>query len=149
MSFGKDLIARIILLIYPFLEFLLPSSILPALIPALPFTGTTIWLRIIDRLSRVCIQISNGVYVCLRVCGCMFGERLKRRHNHHHGQISRLFMPLPAWWGLRTSVEYRSGAAAPFLTMGSSAGLVTLCFSPVSIDNEKTASLRAPDKKLP
>lgn len=39
----------------------------------LHITGTTIWLRIIDRLNRVCIQISNGVYVYVRVWVCVWG----------------------------------------------------------------------------
>ena len=28
-------------------------------------TEATIWLRVIDRLNRACIQISNGVWVCV------------------------------------------------------------------------------------
>lgn len=126
-----------------------PPSTPPAAIPALRITGTTIWLRIIDRLNRVCIQISNGVYVCVCVCGCVFGERLKRRHNLHHGQISRLFMPSPAWWGSRTSVYYRSESAASIRTARSSPALVTSRFSPFSKANKRASCLRAPAKKLP
>lgn len=59
--------------------FLLPSPqqlflpCVPSSITTLHITGATIWLRIIDRLNRVCIQISNGVYVYVRVWVCVWG----------------------------------------------------------------------------
>ncbi|MPC79474.1 hypothetical protein E2C01_074003 [Portunus trituberculatus] len=104
----------------------------PPLLPAprqtpllLITTGATIWLRVIDRLNRACIQISNGVCVC----GCVFGERLKRRHNRHHGQISRLFTSLPIRWGSRVSSKYRSGTAVPISPSLSSHVPAILCLA--------------------
>lgn len=108
-------------------------------------TGATIWLRVIDQLNKACIQISNGVCVC----GCVFGERLKRRHNRHHGQISRLFTSLPAWWGSRASINYRSGAVASVPAPRSSHALAILRLRLVSKAIQKTATPRAPDEKRP
>lgn len=131
------------------LSFHLPSPPPPPPRPLrqapLLITGATIWLRVIDRLNRACIQISNGVCVC----GCVFGERLKRRHNRHHGQISRLFTSLPAWWGSRASIKYRSGAAALAQAPRSSHAPTILCLCLVSKAIQKTASPRAPDEKRP
>lgn len=118
-------------------SFLSPLPLPPPPLPPLPSprqtpllfllisTGATIWLRVIDRLNRACIQISNGVCEC----GCVFGERLKRRHNRHHGQISRLFTSLPARWGSRASSKYRSGTAAPISPPRSSHALAIPCLA--------------------
>lgn len=70
-------VSRYLLLLSSFLFLPLNIPSCPAPSPcsktALHITGTTIWLRIIDRLNRVCIQISNGVYVYVRVWVCVWG----------------------------------------------------------------------------